>query len=82
MTGKTEDEVLAAIKSLAVREENAMVARVALNNMRQDQDELSVPSGPESGARLESANLSLNALDAEQKSTIPMQSCEMYYAVG
>ena len=39
LTGKTEDEVLAAIRSLAVREENAMVARVALHNMRQDQDE-------------------------------------------
>ena len=39
LTGKTEDEVLAAIRSLAVREENAMVAQVALNNMRQDWDE-------------------------------------------
>ncbi|XP_066931785.1 uncharacterized protein [Clytia hemisphaerica] len=39
LTEKTEDDILAAIKSLAVREENIMVARVALNNMHQDQDE-------------------------------------------
>ena len=30
---------MAAIKKLAVREENAMVARVQLSNMRQDRDE-------------------------------------------
>lgn len=29
LTGKTEDEVLAAMRNLAVREENTMVARVA-----------------------------------------------------
>jgi len=39
LTDKTEAEVLAAIKTLAVREKNAMVARVALNEMRQDCDE-------------------------------------------
>jgi len=39
LTGMMEAQVLAAIKSLAVREENAMVARVALHNMRQDRDE-------------------------------------------
>ncbi len=39
LTGKTEDEVLAAIRKLAVREENTMVARVALHNMRQERDE-------------------------------------------
>ena len=33
---KTEDEVLAATKTLAVREENVMVARVTLHNMKQD----------------------------------------------
>ena len=32
-------EVMEAIKKLAVREENTMVARVQLNNMRQDRDE-------------------------------------------
>ena len=36
---KTEDDVLIAIRSLAVREENVMVARVTLNNMHQDRDE-------------------------------------------
>ena len=36
---KTEDEVLTAMRSLAVREENTMVARVTLQNMRQDRDE-------------------------------------------
>ena len=39
LIGKTEDEVLAAIKTLAVREENVMVARVTLHNMKQDRDE-------------------------------------------
>ena len=39
LTGKTEDEVLAAIKTLAVREENVMVARVTLHNMKQDRGE-------------------------------------------
>ena len=35
----TEEAVLKAMRSLAVREENVMVARVTLNNMRQDRDE-------------------------------------------
>ena len=39
LTQKPEDDVLAAIKSLAVKEENIMVARVTLNDMRQDRDE-------------------------------------------
>ena len=39
LTNKPEDEVLAVIKCLAVREENSMVARVQLHNMRQDLDE-------------------------------------------
>ena len=39
LTNNTADEVLAAIKKLAVREENTMVARVQLHNMRQDRDE-------------------------------------------
>lgn len=37
-TGQTEDEVVEAIKDLAVREENAMVARVKLYDIRQDRD--------------------------------------------
>ena len=36
---QTENEVMAAIKTLAVRQENTMVARVALHNMKQDRDE-------------------------------------------
>ncbi|KAL5014389.1 hypothetical protein ScPMuIL_008659 [Solemya velum] len=36
---KSEDEVLVAIRQLAVREENTMVARVTLNNMPQDREE-------------------------------------------
>ena len=36
LTGKTEDEVLAAMKTLEVREENIMVARVTLHSMKQD----------------------------------------------
>ena len=39
LTGKSEEEVLAAVKTLAVREENVMVARVALHNMKQDSGE-------------------------------------------
>ena len=34
LTGKMENEVLAAMKTLAVREENIMVARVTLHNMK------------------------------------------------
>ena len=39
LTGMSEDQVFKAMMKLAVREENAMVARVALHNMRQDRDE-------------------------------------------
>lgn len=39
LTGKTEEEILAAIRRLAVRQESTMVARVTLHNMRQDRDE-------------------------------------------
>ncbi|CAC5412701.1 unnamed protein product [Mytilus coruscus] len=39
LTKKPDQEVLAAIKKLAVREENTMVARVTLHNMRQERDE-------------------------------------------
>ena len=39
LTAQTEDNVLKAIRTLAVREENTMVARVTLHNMRQDRDE-------------------------------------------
>ena len=35
LIGNTENKVLAAMKILAVREENIMVARVTLHNMRQ-----------------------------------------------
>ena len=36
LTDKTGQEVLTSMKSMAVREENAMVARVTLHNMHQD----------------------------------------------
>ena len=39
LSGKTEEEVLTAIRKLAVREENTMVARFALNQMVQGVDE-------------------------------------------
>ncbi|CAC5402327.1 unnamed protein product [Mytilus coruscus] len=39
LTNKHEQEVLATIKKLAVRQENTMLARVTLHNMRQDRDE-------------------------------------------
>ena len=38
LAGGTEEETLAAMKALAVREENIMVARVALHHMKQDRD--------------------------------------------
>ena len=39
LTNKPIDDVMAAIRELAVREENTMVARIKLHNMRQDLDE-------------------------------------------
>ena len=39
LTNRTEAEILSAIKTLAVRHENTMVARVTLLNMRQDREE-------------------------------------------
>ena len=39
LSGRTEEAVLEAIQNLAVREENPMVARVALHNMKQDREE-------------------------------------------
>ena len=39
LSGRTEEAVLEAIRNLAVREENPMVARVALHNMKQDREE-------------------------------------------
>ena len=39
LTGKTENKVLAAKKILAVKEENVMVAKVTLHNMKQDRGE-------------------------------------------
>ena len=39
LVNKTADEVMAAIKKLAVRAENIMVARVELHNTQQDRDE-------------------------------------------
>ena len=39
LTDRPEEEILTLVRRLAVREENTMVARVALHNMRQDRDE-------------------------------------------
>ena len=39
LTNKSMDEVMAANKKLAMREENTMVARVQLHNMHQDRNE-------------------------------------------
>ena len=39
LTNQSDKDILEAIKCLAIREENAMVARVTLSNMRQDRDE-------------------------------------------
>ena len=39
LTNKPIDDVMAAIRKLAVREENTIVACAKLHNMRQDRDE-------------------------------------------
>ena len=39
LTQKTEQQVLTAIRALAVREESSMVARAVLYNMKQDREE-------------------------------------------
>ena len=39
LTRMAEDQVFKAMKTLAIREENTMVARVTLHNMRQDCNE-------------------------------------------
>ena len=39
LTGSTEEQVLKAMRALAVREENVMVARVTLHHMKQDRGE-------------------------------------------
>ena len=39
MSGRTEEAVLEAIRNFAVREENPIVAGVALHNMKQDREE-------------------------------------------
>ena len=39
LTDRPEEEILTLVRRLAVREENTMVARVALHNMRQDRDD-------------------------------------------
>jgi len=39
LTSKDENTILTSIKSLAVRQENIMVARIQLQQMRQDRDE-------------------------------------------
>ena len=44
LTAMTEDEVFVAMRKLAIREENTMVARVTLHNMRQDRY---APTGPD-----------------------------------
>ena len=49
LADETEEEVFEVIKRLAVREENTMVARVALHNMKQDRDEPIHAYGADSG---------------------------------
>ncbi|RLJ22719.1 hypothetical protein DJ031_00325, partial [bacterium endosymbiont of Escarpia laminata] len=39
LTDRPEEEILTLVRTLAVREENTMVARVTLHNMRPDRDE-------------------------------------------
>ena len=45
LANRTVDQVLEAVKRLAVREENAMIARVQLSDMRQDRDDAIRTSG-------------------------------------
>ena len=39
LTEMTKDEIFKAMRRLAMREQNTMMAKVTLHNMRQDQDE-------------------------------------------
>ena len=64
LIGKAETDVLAAIKRLAVREENSMVARVQLHNMHQDRDET-----------VRSFGARLRGQAAVCKFTLPCPSC-------
>ena len=56
LANKTVDYVLEAVKKLAVREQNAMVARVQLSDMRQDRDEAICSFGLASMAKPASAS--------------------------
>ncbi|VDI45747.1 Hypothetical predicted protein [Mytilus galloprovincialis] len=63
LVDKSEQEVLAAMRTLAVREENTMVARVSLHGMTQDRDE-TVRSF---GARLRGQASDVNKMSTTQK---------------
>ena len=86
---RSESDVIAAIKLLAVREENTMIARVALHQLKQDRDE----PVRTYGARLrglwfwfwlilsrapKGASMSLNAHTVRRRSTIQTPSYVTY----
>ena len=73
LTGMTEDQVLKAMKTLAIREENTMVARVTLHNMRQDRDEPVRAFGARLRGKQVSASLHRNVQAVMQRSTTQRQ---------
>ena len=74
LTDKTANEVMEAIKKLAVREENTMVAQVQLHNMRHDRDE-TIHSF---GARLRSQAGSARSARRQELRHEPRRSLPIY----
>ncbi|KAK3737416.1 hypothetical protein QZH41_000674 [Actinostola sp. cb2023] len=66
LTKKSVDDVTEAIKKLAVREENTMVARVQLHNMHQDRDETIRSFGARFRGQAGVCKFVINAQDVKQ----------------
>ena len=65
LSDKTEAQVLDAIKTLAVKEENIMIARVTLYNMKQDRDEPIRAFGARIKGQAGICNLSINCTECD-----------------
>ena len=76
----TEDQVFKAIKTLAIREGNTMIARVALHNMKQGRDEPVRAFGARLSGRQVSASSCNNAEVAMLMLTTLRQWLRMCYA--
>ena len=71
LTDMTEEEVFTAMKRLAIREKNTMVARVTLHNMRQDRDEPVRAFGARLRGQASVCKFTHNAQDVRLTLTIP-----------